>query len=246
MLSRPVDAVVTIGDDTAGTSLLVSSSTNTLDDVLEDVTLNLLSTSDEAVTVTVAQDMDSIIESIKTFVSSFNEVISTIDDNTSFNPDTLERGVLLGDGTVGTVRSRLTGVILRRFEGVPDSVSRLFSVGLRLGAGNRLEFDEDKFREVYDTSPQVVEELFLAEETGFGAIIQDVLDGMTRDFDGLIDRKNELYTNQQKLLNGRIDGLEILLDAKRARLEAQFIGLEISLASLQAQQNSLLSLSLLL
>lgn len=245
MLSKPVDAVVTIGDDTAGTSLLVSSSTNTLDDVLEDVTLNLLSTSDEAVTVSVAQDIDGIVESIKTFVSSFNDVIGTIDKDTSFNPDTLQRGVLLGDGTIGTVRSRLTSVILRRFEGVPDSVSRLFSVGLRLGSGNRLEFDEDKFREVYETSPQLVEELFMAKETGFGATIESVLKGMTRDFDGLIDRKNELFTNQQKLLNNRIDSLEILLDAKRARLEAQFLGLEISLASLQGQQNSLLSLSLL-
>ena len=246
MLSKPTDAVVTIGDDSVGTPLLVSSSSNTLDEVLEGVTLNLLSPSDEAVTVTIAQDVDAIIESIKSFVSSFNDVISRIDTLTSFNPDTFQRGVLLGDNTVSTVRSRLTSVIGRKFTAVPASVSRLFSVGLRLGSRNRLEFDEDKFRDIYDTSPDLVEQLFTTEDSGFGAVIKEVLEEMTRDFDGLIERKNELLSSQQGLLNNRIDGLEILLGAKRARLETQFLGLEISLAALQAQQNSLASLSLLI
>ena len=96
-----------------------------------------------------------------------------------------------------------------------------------------------RFREVYEQSPHLVEELFTQDETGLGMVLQDALDNMTRDFDGLLARKDELLSDQKDLLNQRIDSMNVLLGAKRARLEAQFVGLESSLAGLQSQQNAL-------
>ena len=105
--------------------------------------------------------------------------------------------------------------------------------------GNRLEFDEERFRERYADNPKIVEELFTLEESGLGPVLHGMLDGLTQDFDGVLSRKDQLLSDQQELLNDRIDDLNVLLEAKRARLEAQFIGLEIALASLQEQQSSL-------
>ena len=242
-LSRAQDAVITIGDDTSANPLVVSSPTNTVEGIVDGVTLNLLSPSDEPVTLTISQDLDGIVQAVKTFVEKYNNALNTIDNNTRFNPDTYERGPLLGDRTINLVRNRLLRVMLRRFEGTDESVSRLFSVGLRLGTGNRLEFDEERFRDVYGESPKLVEELFTQEDTGFAAVLQDTLEELTRDFDGVISRKDDLLKDQQELLNKRIDGLNVLLDAKRARLEAQFVALESSLAALQAQQTALGSLA---
>ena len=239
MLTEARDAVVSIGADGSSAGLLVTSSTNQLDGVMEGVTFDLLSASDEEVTVTIDQDLDGIVESMRGFVEQYNAVLDAIDQSTSFDGDTFERGPLFGDTTVDLVRSRLARVIMRPFEGVDASVSRLFSIGLRLGSGNRLELDEERFLEAYERAPHLVEELFAAEETGFGAVIQETLDELTRDFDGVIARKNELLTDRQDLLNDRIESLNILLDAKRARLEAQFVGLESALAALQAQQNAI-------
>ena len=241
-LTKASDAVITIGDDSVAAPLLVRSSTNTLDDVFEGVTLNLLSVSDESVTVSITQDLEGIVGAIESFVTSYNSVLDTIDVATSFDPDTLARGILLGDSTISLIRSRLASVMVREFEGVDPSVSRLFSVGLKLASGSRLEFDEEKFREVYAESPQLVENLFTLEETGFGEFLETALDDLTRDFDGVISRKDDLLESQQALLNGRIDSLNILLDAKRARLEAEFVTLETTLASLLAQQGALASL----
>ena len=241
-LTKASDAVITIGDDSVAAPLLVRSSTNTPDDVLEGVTLNLLSVSDESVTVSITQDLEGIVGAIESFVTSYNSVLDTIDVATSFDPDTLARGILLGDSTISLIRSRLASVMVREFEGVDPSVSRLFSVGLKLASGSRLEFDEEKFREVYAESPQLVENLFTLEETGFGEFLETALDDLTRDFDGVISRKDDLLESQQALLNGRIDSLNILLDAKRARLEAEFVTLETTLASLLAQQGALASL----
>ena len=238
-LSEARDAVVTVG---AGAGKLVTSTSNQLDGIVEGVSFNLLSASDEAVTVSVSQDVDAIVEAVRSFVDGYNEVQEAISDATRFDQETFQKGPLFGDPTVDVVRNRLTRTIMRQFSGVDQNVSHLFSIGLRIGGGNQLEFDEDEFREAYERAPEKVERLFTAAGTGFGTVVQDTLDELTRDFDGLIARKNELLGERQELLNQRIGALNVLLDAKRARLEAQFLGLESALAGLQAQQNALASL----
>lgn len=238
-LSQAQDAIITIGDETSANPRLISSSTNEVENIVPGVRLSLLSVSDEAVTISVTQDFDSIVEAINTFVEKYNDVLDTMDKSTSFDSETFERGPLLGDRTIDVVRNRLFRTVLQRFEGVDESVSRLFAIGLKLGQGNRLEFDEERFRKTYEENPGAVEELFAKDDTGFAAVFQDTLERLTQDFDGLITRKNDLLADQQGLLNDRIDALNILLDAKRARLEAQFVALESSLAALQAQQSSL-------
>ena len=45
------------------------------------------------------------------------------------------------------------------FDGADPSVSRLLHIGIRAVADNRIEFDESKFREVYENSPALVEQL---------------------------------------------------------------------------------------
>ena len=244
--TRAQDAVVSIGASAGSTPRLVTSSSNRLEGAIDGVTIDLLATSDEPVTVTVAQDIDGIVESIQTFVEKYNDVQTTIDKDTSFNPDTFQRGPLLSDPTIDLIRSRLHRLMSQPFEGVEERVSQLFSVGLRLGEGSRLEFDAVKFRKVYEESPESVEQLFTLAESGFGAELQKGLDELTQDFDGVLSRKDELLADQQEVLNDRISSLNVLLAAKRARLEAQFAGLETSLAALQDQQNALGQLALLI
>jgi len=244
-LSRPQDAMVTIGDETATNPLLITSSSNTLTDVIEGVTMNLVSADDEFVTVNVTQDIDGIVANIRSFVDRYNGVQSSIDEAIKFDPDTFARGPLAGDATISRIRDRLYRVVSREFEGISQQASRLFAVGLRVGGNNRLEFDENKFRETYDSSPELVEQLFAQKETGFGAVIEDVLDELTRSFDGLLARKDDLLLDQQELINDRIDKMNVLLEGRRAQLEAQFVAMESAIAALQGQQTTLSSLALL-
>jgi len=237
-LSRAQDAVVSIGDASGGTRLVTSSS-NTLDNVVEGVTFNLLATSTDDVTVSVTQNVDGIVESIRSFVDQYNKTLDTIAKGDTFNQETFERGPLFGDFTVDQVESRLRGAVLSQVQGVDPAFSRMFSVGLRVGGGGRLEFDEEDFRTAYEESPEKVQDLFVHPDTGFGTVIQNALDNMTDDFDGLLTRKDQVLEDQKQLLNDRIDQLNVLIEAKRARLEAQFVALESAVASLQNQQNAL-------
>jgi flagellar hook-associated protein 2 len=244
-LTRAHDAVISVGSTSGAGGLLVTSATNKLDGIMEGVSINLVSAKNEDVTINVEQDIDGIVESVQEFVEKYNDMQDAIAEATSFNADTLQRGPLLGDATVGLIQGRLHRVMTQAFT-TGGAKSRLFSVGLRLGEGNRLEFDEQRFRDSYADAPQDVERLFAEEASGFGKVMQDVLDQMTRDFDGVLPRKDELLGDQQKVLNDRIESLGVLLEGKRRRLEAQFAALESSLAALQGQQTALGALAQLL
>ena len=171
------------------------------------------------------RDVDAMVEGMADFVDRFNESLNTIDDLTSFNPDTKQRGLLLGDSTVNLIRSRLQRLPLRSFAAGAGSFSRLTAVGIRVAdsqggarARFRIGFDEERFRTAFAESPELVEQLFTDEEGGVGAVIRETLEGMTRSFDGVISRRDDLLQDRQELLNDRITAGERLLESKRAML----------------------------
>ena len=245
-LTQGRDAVVTVGGGGSSAPLLVTNNTNTLDELIAGVTFDLLAADDQETTVTITQDVDEIVDAISAFISAYNEVQATIDTHTSFNADTFERGPLLGDATVEVIRSRLHRVITEDYSRASPGLAFLFAVGVRVVANNRLEFDEAKFKDAYAESPDAVEQLFITEETGFGPFLKDTLEGLTRDFDGVIALKDDLLSDQTELLNDQIEHLNVLLAAKQARLEAEFAALESTLAALQAQQGALATLAQLI
>ena len=141
------------------------------------------------------------------------------------------------------VRNRLIALMNRSYADADQTISRLFQIGIRGSANSKIEFNEEKFRTAYEDNPQDVEQLFTTAEVGFGALLKEGLEELTRDFDGVLARKDDLLESQKDLINGRIDRLNFLLAAKRTRLESQFVNLEIVLAGLQDQQNALAALT---
>ena len=122
--------------------------------------------------------------------------------------------------------------------------------------GNKVSFDEEKFRAAFAADPAGVATLFTefqqttatdgTQSTAFEGVghkIQTSLDSMTRSFDGLIARVTSGLDGQSDLLNSRVTQLNALLADKRSRLETQFANMETALAALQGQQSALTSLS---
>jgi flagellar hook-associated protein 2 len=237
------DAVFFLGDGESENPIIVSSSNNSVSDVIDGVTLNLVGTSDDPVTLSVTQDLDRVIADLKSFVSTYNEIQDRIDEYTDFDADTETRGVLLGDGTVRRIQDRLSRSVLQPYDAGPRSMNRLFDVGIRLVSGARLEFDEDKFREAYDENPDIVEQLFTADDGGIGAVLEEMLDEITRSSDGMIDRQNATLQQREDDLNSRIEAMQLTLDGRRSLLERQFQALESALSQLGQQQNALAALS---
>lgn len=264
-LTKGDDAVVFYGAADPADAVLLTSTTNTLDRVINGVTIDLKKTSTEAVTLTVTRDTAKIEESIQGFVDAFNRAIDSIDSQTFFNAESNRRGALLGDSTASGIKARLLSAIQAPAQGVDGRYQRLFEVGVRLGSGNELQFDAERFREAMETDPEAVKALFAAsvreasepievapgvttpntEQTfsslGVAAQIERLADSLTNSVDGLLTTRGQTLDTQIRAQNDRIAAFDEQLARRRARLESQFLGMERALAQLQSQQTALSS-----
>ncbi|KPK77487.1 MAG: hypothetical protein AMJ79_03040 [Phycisphaerae bacterium SM23_30] len=257
------DAIVLFGEGAASGAVLITSSTNTIENAVKGTTLELVGVSDTPVDISVAQDLDGIIAQIKNFVESYNSIMEDIAEKDRFDPETLERGVLFGEHAVDTVRDVLQSVVRKTVPGLSASMNSLSDVGIRPApfgtetATNeqneeiqyavvttpKLEFDEDKFRAVFAENPEAAAELFTKAETGIGDWLADRLEGLAGSTDSTIKYRLDAMQSQQNMLEDRAEYLEVLLQSKEERLYQQFYAMEQALASLQSQQAALASLS---
>jgi flagellar hook-associated protein 2 len=219
--------------------------------VIPGVTIELHGVSDKPVTLGVTRTPDKLVEDLTKFTDAFNEMADKIKELTKFDTSTKERGLLLGESSVQTVEA----LSYSTFTTAVTSAGRfrvLRDVGIRLGDGGKLEFDESKFREAYAADPDSVQRLFSASETTTDAADKQTIKGiglgwlMEANFTRLIDPVDGVLTREGKTLdqqtndfNERIKSLDKRLEQKRARLERQFAQMESVLANLQSQQSAL-------
>jgi flagellar hook-associated protein 2 len=236
------DAVLLIGGEGATSPLVVASSSNNVTDVLPGVDIDLHSTSDGPISLAISRDIESIVEDLNGFVTNYNSVMDRTDELTSFDPETEERGILLGDSAISQIQSRLSRIVIGRFEGAPPGTNSLASVGISFGNGARLSFDEEKFREKYAEDPAAVEQLFTAAEVGVGAVIDSALEELSSDSGGVLSRRSNTLSDQEEDINDRIARIDDQLERRRAQLERQFSNLESVISGLQGQQSALTQL----
>ena len=71
---------------------------------------------------------------------------------------------------------------------------------------------------------------------------EELADNYLDSVDGIFTNKDKTFADQIELQEKRIEQFNIQLDAKRVRLERQFLAMETALASLSSQQSALLAL----
>ncbi|MEZ0266752.1 MAG: flagellar filament capping protein FliD [Phycisphaerae bacterium] len=147
--------------------LLVTSGKNQLAGVIKGVTIDLLGVSDKPVTLSVTRDSEKLTEQAGKFVEDFNGVITKIKELTKFDPETNEKGLLLGDATVRTVEANMFAVLNTRVAS-GGKYRILADVGIKLGEGSQLEFDQDKFTAAFADDPDAVQRLFATAQEALG------------------------------------------------------------------------------
>jgi flagellar hook-associated protein 2 len=157
------DAALLLGSvDEAGDPVLITSTQNRIDDAVAGMTLNLKSASDSPVTVSVSTDLEGIADEVNDFVTNFNSIVEFIGEATQFDPETGEKGPLLGDSTVRVVESELYRYLQRRVRALPTTLDRLAQVGLSVDQKGKLQFDRDKFLDKLKSNEDGVKKLFVS------------------------------------------------------------------------------------
>lgn len=265
-LNKAQDAVVFFGSTDPAQAVLITSTRNTLDNVVSGVKIDLRSASESPVTLTIAEDTTKKMETVKSWVTAFNNVLTRINELGKYDAETEKKGILLGNSTIARIRSQLYRTVQGSAMGVDTQYQNLAQVGVSVGAGGKLVLNEDRLREALAEDPDAVANVFAARELADDQKI-DLGNGITYDspepiFDslGVVERLNELvkdmtnsidgsltlvnrnYDSMIRLQSKRIEAFDAKLEARRIQLERQFSAMEQALAALQSQQTALSSI----
>lgn len=264
-ISQARNARVFFGSDDPASAVLIESTSNTIDGVIDGLTLNAKAVSDTPVTVTVSRDTAAIKDAIQGFVDAFNNVAGRIDEFTAYDQETERKGALLGDSTANELRSALYNQLLRPATGVSGSYKYLNQVGIKVGQGGTLELDEAKLDTALAADPQGVADLFAARTqntresrteirpgifvnntdpdtfSALGVAEQFVtfVDRYVNSADGILTRRSSSLDSEIANQTDRITALDAKLTRRRDYLTQQFATLETTLANLQRQQSAL-------
>lgn len=206
-------------------------------------------------TVTIDANTDPAIDKVQNFVDQYNSTMQRINELTSYNAETRQKGLLLSDSTVTGIRNRLNETVFRQIGGLSGnrSFGSLAEIGISTGAigsnagtATQLQLDSGKLREALAADPTRVAQLLGAEETSTGEAgimerLKTYLDGLS-NATGLFAQRQDVLEDQIGQLGDRINLLNERLATKQERLERQFTALERNISRLQSQQSSLGSL----
>lgn len=223
-------------------TLAMTSSSNSVSDVLEGVTFELNAETTSAVTLSVAADTDAITEKVQAFVTSYNSIMSLLNEQVG---EGLGQETLSGDATVRTIETGLSNLISSPIPGLLTAAGdtmQLRDLGIETQTDGTLTLDGDELAEALAQSANDTATYFAGDSTastdGIGQLLADLVDNYTSTDGLLTTRKSGLQT----VIDGnddRIEDIERYLDAYEQNLRAQFTALESSMSALQSQQSYL-------
>ncbi|MBI5705770.1 MAG: flagellar filament capping protein FliD [Armatimonadetes bacterium] len=144
----------------------LTSSTNSVTEVIPDVTLNLLKanvTTPEASVLTLTQDNTAVKDKVKEYVNAYNGIIDFIKSNTSFDKETYAAGQLFGDSLVQQVEDTLSNLIFSDVDGLTTAYDNVAQLGFSFGDGGKLKLDEAALDKALATNPSAVAAVFIAK-----------------------------------------------------------------------------------
>jgi flagellar hook-associated protein 2 len=264
------DAKVFYGSSDPAKGVLLTSSKNTLDNVIQGVSIDLKSVSSDPVTLSITRDTAAIETGIDTFVKTFNDMIGRIDTQTKYDADTNTKGTLLGDSTTELLRQNLYRTIQGDAQGVTSQFSSLLDIGFKVGTGGELTVNKDKLRAALEQDPQGVADLFTArvlkasepgivngdpnitssnpnaaqEFTSLGVIAQmeELANRYLNTVDGTLTKRAQTVKDQIDFQTKRIADFNAQLETKRQILQQQFLAMEQAIGRLQSQSSALAGL----
>lgn len=189
------------------------------------VTYNLLNTTETGTTatVTVGQDIDAIVDKVKSFVEDYNKILSGLYEkydekgDSGYKPLTqaqkdamkdeqiekweekAKKGLLYHDSTVGKIISQMREAISTSVEGVSGKYNSAYSIGISTtGIKGQLVLDETKLRKALSEDSDSVYNVF--------AKLGDVKDKKGNEdtkYNGIAQRLGDILTNANKTIKTR-------------------------------------------
>jgi flagellar hook-associated protein 2 len=147
-------------------------SSNTVDDVIPGVTLDLLATTPDTnspLRLSLTRDTSALKTKLQTFVSDYNNVVTYAQQQTAYDASTKKAGVLMGEYAVTNILYQLRAPLAEAvtgFQDGKDSFTLAGQIGLGLDQNGKLSLDETTFDSAVSKDYLGVLSLLGASNTG--------------------------------------------------------------------------------
>lgn len=206
VISPASDSEIKMGDMT------FTNSSNTLDKLIDGVTIELTSLTEtgKPLTVSVNTDNAGTKEQLQTFVDAYNTLQDTLTKLTkSGNGDDETRGAFAGDTTMSSLDRELNDVMRQVFGG-----KRMSDFGITADKDGKLEIDSKKLDAAIKADPQTLNDLFNGKE--------GMLSKMDKSLDRYLNATNGLLKGRQDVLDRQQSDIDTKTDAMNARYESSY------------------------
>ncbi len=210
-------------------TLNFTRSSNNIDDAISGVTLSLLDSGDS--TLTVGADASSIMATIESFVNDYNNVISGIKTQTSFDTEELTSAALTGDTLMSKIRSDLRSLATNVVSTQPEEYNSLFMIGIEVDKEGTMSItDAGKLEAAISADPDSVAELFNTPATGIASRMDTYLDSLL-DPQGRMTVRIENVNKNIESIQEDIEDFESYLADLEATLLIQWSRVESLISS---------------
>lgn len=223
---------------------LVTSQTNEIKNAIAGVTIDVKkvndATGDKPITkLTIGYDKSAVEANLKGFVESFNKVVKTINQQSSYNPDTKTAGPLNGDSTARSLNSKIRQLLSEPVAGAASSMNSLTALGITTKQDGTIELDEDLLKKQITDNFEKVGLLF-SSENGVSNKLDSLIEGFVGK-EGILTNKNESLNTQMKKLEKDADDFADYMSNFEARVYKQFSAMDIAVAQMNQQLSSVIS-----
>ena len=216
-------------------SIDIYSASNTLDEAIPGVTLDLTS-AEEGTTTTVAVSLDenAIKSQIESFVRVYNDVMSYISSQSKTGD--ASGGILGGDPGMNAVKRRMQNLLTTTISN-SGSLAALSQLGLKTQRDGTLELDDKVLTDAVQNNLDGVEKLLVGEgdTEGIAVRFQNYLEGMTDSVDGLYAANKKTTELTVRRIENRIDQMEMRLEKKEITMRNKFNALEELVSGMNSQ-----------
>ena len=209
----------------------VTRATNTLDDVITGVTLDLHN-ADPGIpyTLDIARDTVAVAGSVQAFADAYNGIMTAI--------DTLRDKELATDSALFSIERGLRSVINTPATGLNSGFSYLAEIGVTFSREGIMTVNATNVERALANNFNAVSELFSTDGQGFANRLDTLVDSWL-DIDGLIDGRTDGLDSRKRLLESREESLEYRMGQVEAALFADFSRLDTLLGGMQVTSDFL-------
>lgn len=174
--------------------------TNNIDDIVSGVNIELLTTTEpgKPAVINISRNDEEIVENIKKFVETYNELALKLDEVTRYDEDSKVAGIFNGNSDIRMIRPSLNRIFSTTIA-TETELKGLAKYGLSLDEKGVMSLDVSKLQMALNSDPQGTQDFFYGsvKTTEFREVRTD---GVFKKFDQELDR----------LLNGQNARLKVL------------------------------------